>query len=118
MLFGRLTLVVVVMAAVLLAGEIHQVKAARILMALPIGVKSHNNFFMPIAEHLAQRNHTVSDAEQDNNKISLYIVTFRGVQSKSLESNEVPESCGVCVQIRHISGSVSITSVTFPSPLR
>lgn len=50
-------------AAVVMVAEVQHTQAARILMAVPIGTKSHNNFFMPIAEHLAQKNHTVSDTE-------------------------------------------------------
>ncbi|KAG0721834.1 UDP-glucuronosyltransferase 2B20 [Chionoecetes opilio] len=39
---------------------VQQTSAARILMAVPISTRSHDNFFIPIAENLAKRNHTVS----------------------------------------------------------
>lgn len=59
----RLTTIVVValVIVVVMVAKVQQTQAARILMAVPIGTRSHNNFFMPIAEHLTQRNHTVSD---------------------------------------------------------
>lgn len=40
--------------------NVQEANAARILMAVAISTRSHMNFYMPLAEHLAQRNHTVS----------------------------------------------------------
>ncbi|XP_050735224.1 UDP-glycosyltransferase UGT5-like isoform X1 [Eriocheir sinensis] len=58
---GRLTTVVSAVAVmVVMVAEVKHTQAARILMAVPLGTKSHNNFFVPIAEHLARRNHTVT----------------------------------------------------------
>ena len=53
-------LCVKIVALVVTVVVVQEANAARILMAVPIGTKSHNNFFMPLAEHLAQWNHTVS----------------------------------------------------------
>lgn len=50
--------VVMTMGGIMLA--VVKTRAARILMALPTGSKSHKIFFMVIAEHLVQRNHSVS----------------------------------------------------------
>lgn len=47
-------------AVAVVAVAVQEARAARILIAQPIGGRSHKNFFMGIAENLAQRNHTVS----------------------------------------------------------
>ncbi|XP_045120213.1 UDP-glycosyltransferase UGT5-like [Portunus trituberculatus] len=52
--------VVVVVTVMMMLVKVHEINAARILMAVPIGARSHENFFMPLAEHLTQRNHTVT----------------------------------------------------------
>ncbi|KAK8394676.1 hypothetical protein O3P69_005862 [Scylla paramamosain] len=47
-------------AAVVAVLVVQETSAARILMMVPIGTRSHLNFFMSLAEHLADRNHTVT----------------------------------------------------------
>ena len=56
------TPVVVVVVVVVMLAMAENVRAARILMAHPLGTRSHANLFMTIAEYLAQRNHTVRGA--------------------------------------------------------
>ncbi|KAG0721835.1 hypothetical protein GWK47_045637 [Chionoecetes opilio] len=51
---------VVVTMVILIISVIQETRSARILMAQPIGTRSHKNFFMAIAENLVQRNHTVT----------------------------------------------------------
>ncbi|MPC54461.1 hypothetical protein E2C01_048378 [Portunus trituberculatus] len=59
-LFGKMATVVAVVTVMMMLVKVHEINAARILMAVPIGARSHENFFMPLAEHLTQRNHTVT----------------------------------------------------------
>ncbi|XP_045119842.1 UDP-glycosyltransferase UGT5-like isoform X1 [Portunus trituberculatus] len=59
-MFRNMTTVVATMVTVMTLMVVQETNAARILMAVPIGTKSHGNFYMPLAENLARRNHTVT----------------------------------------------------------
>ena len=58
-LFDKMATVVEMVIVILMLVEVHEINAARILMAVPVSARSHENFFMPLAEHLTQRTHTV-----------------------------------------------------------
>ena len=58
------TLVTVVVTVVVVL--VQETNAARILMAVPFGTKSHGNFYMPLVEELVQRNHTVSCGNEES----------------------------------------------------
>ena len=59
-MFRKMAALVVTIVIMMTLMMVQETNAARILMAVPIGTKSHGNFYMPLAEHLAKRNHTVS----------------------------------------------------------
>ncbi|KAK8394674.1 hypothetical protein O3P69_005860 [Scylla paramamosain] len=59
-IFGKMATVVAMSVVVMTLMVVQENNAARILMAVPIGSKSHGNFYMPLAEELARRNHTVT----------------------------------------------------------
>lgn len=61
-LMAKVAVMAAAVVAAVMAVAVQEVGAARILIAQPIGGRSHKNFFMGIAENLAQRNHTVSCA--------------------------------------------------------
>lgn len=59
-MFGKIATVVAMTVMVMALMVVQETNAARILMAVPIGTRSHGNFYMPLAEELARRNHTVT----------------------------------------------------------
>ncbi|KAG0711502.1 hypothetical protein GWK47_020496 [Chionoecetes opilio] len=77
-LYGKLASVVALVTVGVTLMEVQESNATRILMAMPIGTRSHMNFFMPIAEHLVQRNHTVTylSAYESSNKHPYIRVIF------------------------------------------
>ncbi|KAG0726461.1 hypothetical protein GWK47_036503 [Chionoecetes opilio] len=82
-LYGEMAAVVALVIVGVTLMEVKESNAARILMAVPIGTRSHMNFFMPIAEHLVQRNHTVtylSGYESSNKHPNIRVIFVPDIQ--------------------------------------
>lgn len=62
-LLAEASVIAAAVVVMVMAIAVKEVTAARILIAHPIGTRSHKNLFMAIAEKLTQRNHTVSGTD-------------------------------------------------------